>query len=196
MTTDNSILAKKDLVLDKERQFCSQVSAAILDKPQLAVWMILIPVFFVFYFWQLKRYSEGRKDFAANFLITRESALSKACDAAVNRGEPKIEELADAEDVPQQAREQYRNWLELLSRHYLKLITGRGKSYTELVRSAYGSKKKYVQFYEELNRAEREFNAALQPHLDLENSEVVSIVKKIETITVKLRRQEVQEIFS
>ena len=101
MVTSNSYEEKRDLILARETRFCHQVSAAVLDKPRLAIWMIIIPVFFVFYFWQLKRYSEGRRDFAANFLITRERALNSAYQAALNNADPDLDEFVNAADVPE-----------------------------------------------------------------------------------------------
>ena len=195
MTTDTSLEAKRDLILDREKQFCHQVSAEILDKPRLGVWMILIPVFCVFYFYQLKRYSEGRRDFAANFLITRERALDSVYNAVLEGTEVEIEEIVEAGDIPGHSKEQYRKWLHTLTDHYLSLIRGKGTCFEELIKSAYSSKKNYIQFTQELNRVEREFNAKLQPHIDHDSSEVQEIVKKIENTTVKLRRQQAKDIF-
>lgn len=195
MIIDTSLEEKRDLILDSEKQFCHQVSAEILDKPRLGVWMILIPVFCVFYFYQLKRYSEGRREFAANFLITRERALNSVYAAMLEGTEVEIEEIVEAGDIPEHTQEEYRNWLNTLADHYLSLIRGKGTRFEELIKSAYSSKKQYIQFTLKLNRVEREFNARLQPHLDLDNSEVKEIVSKIENTTAKLRRQQAKEIF-
>ena len=40
----------------------------------------LIPVFFFFYFFQLKRYKKGLKEFSGNFLISRKRSLSRPSD--------------------------------------------------------------------------------------------------------------------
>ena len=196
MSTATTYEEKRDLILVKEKQFCHQVSAAILDKPQLAIWMILIPVFFVFYFWQLKRYSEGLKDFAANFLITRERALNSAYEAVINNTEPELEDLVHASDVPEQTRDEYRRWLQLLSSHYLELLQSDGKSFEELVQSTYRNRKSYAKFYQQLKQVEHDFNTKLQPHIDIENAEVSEIVTRIEESTSQLRKREIQEIFS
>lgn len=183
------------MILAKEKQFCHQVSAAILEKPQLGIWMILIPVFFVFYFWQLKRYSEGRKDFASNFLITRERALNSAYEAVLNSTNPELEDLVHATDVPEQSRDEYRTWLRLLSSHYLELLQSKGQSFEELVKSTYRNRKSYSNFYRQLKQAEHDFNAKLQPYIDIENSEVSEIVTRIETVTSQLRKLEIKEIY-
>jgi hypothetical protein len=77
---------------------------------------------------------------------------------------------------------------------FVNLIRG-GTSFEELVRSACSSKKQYIKFIPELNRVEQEFNAILQPHLDLDNSEVNEIVSKIENTTAALMRKQAKEIF-
>jgi hypothetical protein len=196
MTIDISLKEKRDLILNREKQFCHQVSSEILDKPRLGIWMILIPIFCVFYFYQLKRYSEGRKEFAENFLITRERALNNVYTAVQEGMDVDVEKVVQAGDIPEHSREEYRNWLKLLTDHYLSLIRGRGQSFEELVKSAYDSKGQYIQLTEELNRVEREFNSKLQPHLDLDNSEVREIITKIENATIRIRRRQVKEVFS
>jgi len=195
MTIDNSLEQKRDLILDREKLFCHQVSAEILDKPRLGVWMILIPVFCVFYFYQLKRYSEGRREFAANFLITRERALNSVYKAVSEGAEVEIEKIVEAGDIPVHTQDEYRNWLNMLTGHYHRLICGTGPTYDALIRSTYTNRKQYVSFIQELNRVEQEFNAKLQPHLDLDNAEVQEIVSKIENTTARLRQQQVKELF-
>ena len=91
MTDSSTMTRNRDLILKEEKRFAALVSAKVIDKPKLAVWMILIPVFFVFYFWQLTRYSDGRKTFAEEFMITRQRALDQAL-ASVQAGKgPDIE---------------------------------------------------------------------------------------------------------
>jgi hypothetical protein len=57
--------------------------------------MILIPVFFVFYFWQLSRYSDGRKDFAENLLHSREQVLNCVFEAAQSNSAPNLKPMVD-----------------------------------------------------------------------------------------------------
>ncbi len=195
MAIDISLEEKRDQILDSEKLFCHQVSAEILDKPRLGVWMILIPIFCVFYFYQLKRYSDGRREFAANFLITRERALNSAYTSVLEGRKVEIEKIVQAGDIPEYSQDEYRNWLTLLTDHYRALMQGKGTRLEELVKSVYSSKKQFIRFLQELNRVEREFNSKLQPHLALDNSEAQEIISKIENTTAKLRRQYVNEIF-
>lgn len=195
MTNISSLQSNRDLILEQENQFCHQVSSEVLDKPKLGVWMILIPVFCVFYFWELKKYSDGRKGFAANFLIVRERVLNSVYEAILAGEQPDIEKIVEAAEIPEEGRQYYRNWLSVLNDHYSSLFNARGQSFEELVRSAYRGKKQYIKFIEELNRVEREYSNTLTPHLDMENSEAAAIVSRIEHACESLRRQKVKEIF-
>ena len=50
MKSSSSLSEKHDLILANEKLLAQKVAADVIDKPQLALWMIVIPVFFVFYF--------------------------------------------------------------------------------------------------------------------------------------------------
>ena len=169
--------------------------AQVIEKPRLAVWMILIPVFFVFYFWQLKRYSDGRKTFAEKFMITRRRALDQAL-ASVQAGKgPDIEAVVQASDIPDKIRKDYRRWVALLVDHYRDLIRAHGSSYPALVRATYKSRTNYLLFLNRLNQVEREFDAALKPHIAETTENANGIIKLMEESTGNLRRQIAEEIF-
>jgi hypothetical protein len=186
---------KRDLILAGEKQFAAQVSAKVIDKPKLDVWMILIPIFFVFYFWQLKRYAKGRKTFAEKFLITRERALDEALRSVESGKSANIEQLVHASDVPAEARQGYRPWVALLVDHYRDLILAHGGSYPALVKSTYKTRSNYLLFLNRLNQVEREFDAALKPHLEKSTEDVNGIIKLMEESVISLRRQLAEEIF-
>ena len=54
----------RDRILAHERSFARHVAGEVVDKPVLAMWMILIPVFFVF----LGRYEFSRFFEESSFL--------------------------------------------------------------------------------------------------------------------------------
>jgi hypothetical protein len=186
---------KRDLILADEKQFAARVSEKVIDKPRLDVWMILIPVFFIFYFWQLKRYARGRKTFAEKFLITRQRALDEALRSAESGKDPDIEALVQASDVPAEARQGYRPWVTLLVGHYRDLILAQGSSYPELVKSTYQTRTNYLLFLNRLNQVERDFDAALKPHLEKTTENVNGIIKLMEESVINLRRQLAETIF-
>ena len=158
--------------------------------------MILIPVFFVFYFWQLSRYSDGRKDFAKSFLVSRERALNCAFEAAKSNSAPNLVPLVDAIELQDQARQKYQEWLMILTSHFFKLMNGKGETFAELVQSSYESQKDLTTFYEKLSRAECDFNSSITSHQAESDAETLDVLKKIDTAVTQLRQQEVKDIFS
>jgi hypothetical protein len=195
MTNQQTMAHKRDLILAEEKQFAARVSVKVIDKPRLDVWMILIPVFFIFYFWQLKRYAKGRKTFAEKFLITRKRSLDEALRSAESGNDPDIEALVQASDIPAETRQGYRIWVTLLVAHYTDLILAQGSSYPALVRSTYKSRTNYLLFLNHLNRVERDFDAALKPHLEKTTENVNGIIKLMEESVTSLRRQLAEAIF-
>ena len=167
----------------------------MIDKPKLDVWMILIPVFFIFYFWQLKRYAKGRKTFAEKFLITRKRALDEALRSAETEQGPDIEKIVQASDIPPETRKEYRRWVALLVEHYRDLVLAQGSSYPALVKSTYKTRTNYLLFLNRLNQVEREFDAALKPHLEKTTEGVNGIIKLMEESVTSLRRQLAEAIF-
>lgn len=195
MDKESIIDRNRDLILEEERHFAHQVSRRVIDKPTLAVWMILIPVFFVFYFWQLKRYANGRRTFAEKFLITRRRAIEEAHRSISGGKAAGVEKLVQADDVPPQTRPIYRLWVILLVDHYRDLILAQGSTYPALVRSAYKNRTNYLLFLNRLNQAEREFDAALKPLLEPTTENVNGIINLMEESAADLRRRRAEEIF-
>ena len=185
----------RDLILAHERQFAGHVAGEVVDKPVLALWMILIPVFFVFYFFQLKRYKNGLKEFSRNFMISRERALDRVHEAACRHAKIDIDELVAQSDSPAEVRDEYRLWIEALVDHYRTLIQAPGSRFEELVRNAYPKKAGYQRALERLNRTEREFNRALAAHVDGDQESISQVVEAMTRSIKKLRRSSVDEVF-
>ena len=188
--------ANRDLLLDHERQVARTVAGDVVDRPELALWMILIPVFFVFYFFQLKRYKNGLKEFSRNFLISRERALDWVYDASRKQSQVDVDELAAQSDSPEEVRNEYRLWMEALVDHFQTLITVPGSSYGELVRNGYRKKSSYQRALDRLNRTEREFNRALASHLPGDQESITQVVEAIISSVKTHRRSMVDEIFN
>ena len=195
MNETETLNRNRDLILAAERRFAARVSARVIDKPKLAIWMILIPVFFVFYFWQLKRYSDGRKAFAANFIITRQRSLDRALETVENGKGPDVETVVNAADIPESIRPDYRRWVVVLVDHYRDLLLAHGKSYAALIRDTYKTRTNYLLFLNRLNQVERKFDAALKPHVAATTENTNGIIKLMEESAIAIRRQIADEVF-
>ncbi len=187
---------KRIVILDNEKRFASKIALEVIDKPVLALWMILIPVFFVFYFWQLKRYSSGLRDFTKNFLITREKSLLLAYEALPSTNIPAVDEIVEqVTDLAERQKELYRRWVEVLVCHYYQLLLADGDSYEELVRNHYKKKSNFLLAMNQLNISEKQFNRELFSQ-DTTADAVQSVVEAMERAVEKERKKEAQRIFS
>lgn len=186
---------KRDKILARETAFAKAVSAAVIDKPVLSLWMILIPVIFVHFFYRLNKYSQGRKEFARQFLLSRERSLNEALEAMESDRKPDANKVRQMATIPEGTAKTYIKWLKVMMDHYSDLLTSAGESYEEMVRSVYKNRTNYLLFLNNLGEAEKAFDNALKPHLQKDTNGVNDIVNKIEACTTQLRREEATRIF-
>lgn len=193
---------KHELVYEQERILANRIAQNLIETPQLHIWMILIPVIFVFHFFSLSKVSKGRKAFVHNYLVTRRKTMEEVHASLEEGRKPDIERLAESEDVPQAIRHHYKAWLEVLVAHYTALFKARGASIEELVKSAYGNRNRYRQALGRLNDAEMRFNSALRPLLpnDPKAAEAADDAERVIAImqqtAVRLRKEQAASIFA
>ena len=80
-TVMNAIDRRKELILDRERDFAKAIGAAIFEKPIVSFWMIMIPLLFIYFIYRMLKYKEGRIKFDEEFMATRSRALEVAVEA-------------------------------------------------------------------------------------------------------------------
>jgi len=189
------ISEKKQIILAREKTFANALGAAVLEKPKLSVWMILIPIILVYYMMRFQRYSDSRKDFSENYMISRNRALDAAAEMAGTGKKPDPAELSRLSDVPESARGKHAEFTRVLIEHYGLLLEAEGDDYGALVRSAYGEGTNYLLFLNLLNKAERRMNKALRPHLADSVEGFDEIVQRMEAQSERLRREHAGLIF-
>ena len=186
---------KSAIILEQEEKFAITLATQVINKPQLSLWMILIPIFFVFYFNNLAKFKKGCKQFAENYVIDNKRALNEAVEVVNKVREPDISALADLPNITSKAREKKVNILAILVEHYTILLKSDGEDFSSLIRAAYGTLTNYLLFLNHLNKAERAVNKAL--NLDLKESDEVinNIVSIMEGQSERLRRETAESIF-
>ncbi len=195
--TTLSLDEKKTLILTSEENMAGQLAVRVLDKPQPPIWMILIPIFFVFFASKMKQYSKGLKDFSKNYLLSRRWALDAAATAVANGTQIEVDEmLQQAEGIPAEAMPLYRDWLVLLAEHYRSLLEARGNNHQALVRAAYQNKSSYLLFYDRLGKTENALNRALLPEIEGDRQDIDLVIEKMAQNVSELRRTEMEKIFS
>ena len=185
------------MVLLHERRFAEALAARVIDRPTVSVWMILIPILFVYHLYRHTRYVEGRKQFVEHYLKTRTSAVKEAAAALADRRTPETHRLAAENGLPADLQTLLAEVLEVLVEHYQALLQATGDDLDALIRSAYGSGTAYLLAMNRLNAAERRLYDALGPRLhgQPQQDEVGSMVASIEAESERLRREEAARIF-
>lgn len=190
-----SLQEKGALILEHEKKFADTLASQVLEKPRLSVWMILIPIFFVYFFYRYQRYIEGRKAFSEHYLVSRRRALNEAIESTRLGTAPDINALAERSDMPEIARSLQKNVLGLLVAHYSLLLNADGEEYSALIRSAYGTRTNYLLFLNRLNKSEIDVNASLSPHLKDKQEGVEGVISLMESRSEAIRRENAEVFF-
>lgn len=186
---------KKELILEYEKIFINRMSRELFAKPKLNVWMILMPIIFIFFFQQFSRYRKGKTDYQKNTLITPKRALGEAYYAVEENKKPDLDELMDISDLPTAAHVPYRNLLKILVQHYIDLLNSKGKTYKEMIRNTYPDEKAYDKHVNELASAWKALNLKAMKDLTAKNSEVKKTVAKMNQLWIDLRMEDKKEFY-
>ncbi len=190
-----SLEEKKEKILEYERLFAYRLSGSVLEKPRMSLWMILIPIILVFHIYRHQRYVDGKKEFAENYLITREKALSAAFDAAAAGQKPSIDRIVKEAQIPEDTRDAYAEWVSELTSHYFDLLQAEGGSVDEMVRGVFRSRTNYQLFLRRLGNREHRFHAALQPSIEQTTPGAGQIIGRMESGAQTLRNEHAQAVF-
>jgi len=182
-------------ILQEERLFAAALAAQVIDRPRLSIWMILIPIIFVFFFYRFQKYAAGKKTFADNYLISRQRALEEALAVVESGRLPDVARLLPQDNPPAETRRSHLELLEILVDHFTDLLRADGEGFAALVRSAYKNRINYLLFINRLNRAEMALNRVLVEQLRATTSAVDTIVGAIEQASDQLRREQAVAIF-
>lgn len=182
-------------ILHAEALFAKKLALKVIDKPSLSVWMILIPVIFVYYFFRCQRFSSGQKQFTENHMISIRHALNEAVAVVENDKKPDPGSLASMSDVPEAIRDNQAAVYKVLIEHFVDLLRSEGESVDALTRRVYQKRTHYLLFLNQLNRLEKDRNTALKPLLYEKTEGVNEVVERIEKFSETLRREMAEEIF-
>jgi hypothetical protein len=189
-----------ELIRRHDERFAFELAKQIIDKPKASVWIIFMPVLFVFYAQRLQKYKGSIHGFVKHYLHTKALALDAALEES--RGGAPLEEGGEtdsgfppSQDQSQMIREKQYQELDLLKQHYFLMLKSPGNSYPELLRKAYGTSGAYRIFLNRLTKAEKEVNkAVLKSHHP--TPEAQDVVERIERYSDQLREMEIEKIFS
>jgi hypothetical protein len=186
---------KAAFVIAQEEAFVQTLALQVLDRPKLSIWMILIPVIFVYFFYRYQKFNSGRKVFCENYLISRKRALKEALEVIRTGRKPDINALAQQSSLPHQIRKKNAAVLKVLVDHYIDLMTAEGENFQELIRGAYKNKTNFLLFINQLNQAEKTLNSAIEPYLAENSGDVSDIIHLINLHSDSIRKELSNKIF-
>jgi hypothetical protein len=192
----NPMLLKSQLILEHEKRFIRALALKVLDKPLLQIWMIFIPIIFVYYFFEWQKYKKCNTSFNEQYICNFKYALDKAAVLVQDGTEPDLDTLAKMQEIPAGAQKKLTELYSVLVEHYEVLLRASGSDYQSLVRSAYKKHANYLLFVNQLNNAEKKFNAALRIQLEPVIEDANDIICAIERFSEIIRRNDAEEIFS
>ncbi|PKN43356.1 MAG: hypothetical protein CVU60_03090 [Deltaproteobacteria bacterium HGW-Deltaproteobacteria-18] len=188
---------KKQQILDHESKMANQLALQVLEKPKPPIWMIFVPIFFVFFVQKMNQYKSGLTEFVDNYLRSRRYAMTAALEAEETGGPANVAGLVEkVGNIPEQAKPLFAAWMEVLVDHYRLLLTSQGSNHAALVRAGYQNKTNYLLFCNCLNKAENAYSMALLPEMDGDNQDLHHVIQKIDICVTNMRRQDADTIFS
>lgn len=161
---------KYALLREKERTTAFLVARAVIRRPEVSLWMILLPVLFVFHAMNIQKYKNGLHAFIENFIRVKIKALDFALDAVQEKKSPKMDletcfPSLDAEDeIVKAVCEKQMQEIRIACGHYTLLLNAEGEDFESLLKNAYGDSGRYRAFLDSIERAEEEVGRYVTRH--------------------------------
>jgi len=194
-----AVREKYQLLLTREQQFARMVALRVVEKPEISAWLIVAPLYFIFFWHRFKRYQNAVETFARELVFTKKTALDAAYDMARNglsREEALRVHFPEPEDgfADREIGRRQRREIEFLIDHYLRLLRAEGETHEMLLKNAYRNRAAYLEFLKGLQEVEKEVNrAAMRVFSHAED--FAETMASMETATETLRMQEAQKTF-
>jgi hypothetical protein len=186
---------KKELILQQELVFANHLGAAVFERPKVSLWMILVPLLFLYFIYQMQKYRNGRMKFEEDFMLSRRRAMDVAVEAVDTDAKPDVQRVVRQSGLLEPLHGPYEAWMSVLVEFYMDLLKADGESFESLVRSAYGSSMDYLLALNRLSTVERQFYSAMRPQF-AETEGAYAIINTLEERSQQLRRSLAQQIFA
>ncbi len=155
--------------------------------------MILIPIYFLYFYYQMQKFKKGRDKFNQDFMASRRMAMDLAVHA-LKRRKTLDEEIAQRSGVSESIKKPYLAWVRdgrILSGPPL----GADGTFEEMVRSVYRQQTDYLLALNRLGALEKDLYAAIKPNL-ADTPEAAEIIAVIEERSRAVRRDMAAGIFA
>ncbi len=191
---------KYERIYAHEENFAYALAKNIVKKPDMSVWMILLPILFVHHVYRVNQYKAGVKSFAEGILSSRKKALDKTYKE-ISYGKQLSygikDYFPDVDLTAQQDKalaEKQLVVLRIMETHYNALLQAEGENLQAILRKAYGSAGQYRNYFKKLTAAEKEINRHLREHVHT-GEDARAVIKAIEQHSERLREEKVKYFF-
>ena len=192
---------KHELIRRREELLAYDVAKQVIEKPKASIWIIFMPILFVFHAQRMQKYKKSIHAFARHFMHTKGLALDAAREEA-KTGKPPEGYPGDSEQNSGHGRgnaairERQLREIAILKEHYLLLLKRPGETYPALLKNAYGSGGHYRFFLNRLFDAEEAVtDAVIESQHATPDPDARDVVMRMKEVTEKLREKEMKDIF-
>lgn len=195
-----SLKEKYDVIYSYEEQFAYRLGKNIINKPEISVWMILLPVLFVHHMYKVNQYKAGIKSFAQGILDPKEKALSKAYND-VSAGKKRVYEVKDYfPDIDLSAEKQTKlaekqvTVIKVMEKHYFNLLKNSGRNFEELFRKTYPTQGDYRLYLKRMEKSEDDLYDYLNRKVHKDDASR-KVIKDIREFSQKMHEDELRHFF-
>lgn len=195
-----SLDEKYEIIYSHEENFAYALAKRVVKKPEVSVWMILIPILFIHHAHKINQYKTGVKQFAGGILSSKKKALDKSYKEVstgeeLNYGTDDYFPDVELKTLHERALGQKQaKVIRIMESHYKALFNTEGESMTELLRKAYGGTGDYRHYLNRMYEAEKELNRYLVENVHT-NGDSIAVVRQIEKSCQELREEELKAFF-
>ncbi|MEL7566725.1 MAG: NF038143 family protein [Dehalobacterium sp.] len=192
-------------ILAYENKIAQIITAKVLEKPELSVWMILIPIVFIPFMQRYQKYQESAKTFREGYLFTKKIGLDTAY--RIFRKEIALEDAPElitkivkknpnADQLVLNIYQMQIQEVSILYKHYLALFASEKVKYRDMVVDYYQTEDNYLKFLKRLSEAEKEVTRAASATFKDGTEEVPEIMEKMEKHLLEIRLKEAKLFFT
>ena len=197
---DKHLDKKYFMLLEREKRFVRRVVYLIRAHAPRPWWHMFVPLTFLFEYLARKR---DVRAFSDTHLYLKQIALSAAYRDVETRNpggnDPQVQaQLRDywlhmQKIESQEIYEHLSIWVDLLRKHYHRLLQVQGKNYTGLIRNAYASTDAYRTFLSQLTDVEKEIDHDIT-RMQKEDNVLCLYIQRKQKAIEKVRDRELREI--
>ncbi len=194
-----SLKEKYDLILAHEERFAYRLGMEVIQKPEVSVWMILIPLLLLHHMIKINQYKTDIRSFAEKIMIPKKKALDKAYDEAATGRKIRYQVrdyfsgmALNSEQDKVLAEKQVRV-IQVMEAHYSALLKTSGQSFEEIFKKVYRNRSRYRNYLSDLEKKEKALNEFIQNNIHT-SAESREVIREIEKSCRRLREEELNHL--